>query len=200
MGCFPFVRKIILIACSCCMFSGMAEFSKAIAAEVNSSIPSNKSECTAVLLKNRDYLPALITTIDEAQNEILMAFFLFKAGVKSESYPDKVLAHLLSAVKRGVKVIVILGNTGGRDHKLDSENQQTVELLKAKGMEAFCDTPKRTTHTKLIVIDQRLVILGSHNLTQAAMKYNNEISILLDNPELAQRARDYMLTIMKEAK
>jgi hypothetical protein len=32
------------------------------------------------------------------------------------------------------------------------------------------------------------------------MKYNNEISILLDNPELAQRARDYMLTIMKEAK
>ncbi len=200
MGGFPFVRKIILVACFCFMFSGMAEFSKAIAAEVNSSAPSKKSECIAILLTNRDYLPALITAIDEAQSEILMAFFLFKAGVKNKSYPDIVLAHLARATKRGVKVIVILGNTGGSDHKLDSENQQTVELLKAKGIEAFCDTPKRTTHTKLIVIDQRLILLGSHNLTQAAMKYNNEISILLDNPELAKRARDYMLTIMKEAK
>jgi len=45
------------------------------------------SICIAILLKNRDYLPALITAIDEAQSEILMAFFLFKAGVKSESYP-----------------------------------------------------------------------------------------------------------------
>jgi hypothetical protein len=45
------------------------------------------------------YLPALITALDEAQSEILMAFFLFKAGVKSESYPDKVLAHLRKAAK-----------------------------------------------------------------------------------------------------
>jgi phosphatidylserine/phosphatidylglycerophosphate/cardiolipin synthase-like enzyme len=50
-------------------------------------------------MRFRDYLPALITALDEAQSEILMAFFLFKAGVKSKSYPDKVLAHLLSAAK-----------------------------------------------------------------------------------------------------
>ena len=107
MGRFPFVQKIILVACFCCVFSGMAEFSKAIAAEVNSLAPNNKAECIAILLKNRDYLPALIKAIDEAQSEILMAFFLFKAGVKSESYPDKVLAHLRKAAKRGVKIIVI---------------------------------------------------------------------------------------------
>ena len=200
MGTFPFAQKIILVACFWCMFFGVAEFSKAIAAEVNSLHPGDKPGCNAILLKDRDYLPALISAVDEAQNEILMAFFLFKAGVKSESYPDKVLAHLLSAAKRGVKVVVILENTGGRDHKLDSENRQTIELLKAKGIEAFFDTPQKTMHTKLIVIDRRLVLLGSHNLTQSAMKYNNEVSILLNNPELAQRARDYMLTIMKEAK
>jgi phosphatidylserine/phosphatidylglycerophosphate/cardiolipin synthase-like enzyme len=182
------------------MFSGMAEFSKAIAAEVNSSVSRNKSECTAVLLKNRDYLPALITAIDEAQSEILMTFFLFKAGVHKNSYPDIVLAHLAGATKRGVKVIVILENSGGHDYKLDAENYQTKQLLEKKGVAVYFDSPYKTTHTKLIVIDQRLVILGSHNLTQAAMKYNNEISILLDNPELAKRARDYMLTIMKEAK
>ena len=200
MGRFSFARKLILVAYSCYMFLGMAEFSKAVAAEVNSLAPSNKSECVAILLTNRDYLPALIKAIDEAQSEILMAFFLFKAGVHKDSYPDIVLAHLAGATKRGVKVIVILENSGGHDYKLDAENYQTKQLLEKKGVAVYFDSPYKTTHTKLIVIDQRLIVLGSHNLTQAAMKYNNEISVLLDNPELAKRARDYMLTIMKEAK
>ncbi len=200
MGCFPFVRKIILIACFCCLFSGMAESSKAMAAEVNSSVPSNKSECAAVLLTNRDYFPALAKAIDGAQSEILMTFFLFKAGVHKKSYPDIVLAHLAGAIKRGVKVIVILENSGGHDYKLDAENYQTKQLLEKKGAAVYFDSPYKTTHTKLIVIDQRLIVLGSHNLTEAAMKYNNEMSISLDNPELAKRARDYMLTIIKEAK
>lgn len=164
------------------------------------AVEQKESVQRVLLLTNRDYFPALVKAIDEAQSEIFMAFFLFKTGVNSKSYPDKVLAHLLNAAKRGVKVVVILGNTGGRDRELDSENQQTVRLLKAKGIEVFYDTPGKTMHAKLIVIDQRLILLGGHNLTEAAMKYNNEISILLDNSELAERARNFMLTIIKEAK
>ncbi|NTW77347.1 MAG: hypothetical protein HGB33_06165, partial [Syntrophaceae bacterium] len=49
-------------------------------------------------------------------------------------------------------------------------------------------------------IDQRLVLLGSHNLTQSALKYNNEMSLLIDRPDLAKEARTYMLEIIKEAK
>jgi phosphatidylserine/phosphatidylglycerophosphate/cardiolipin synthase-like enzyme len=67
-------------------------------------------------------------------------------------------------------------------------------------VKVYFDSPEKTTHTKLIVIDQRLVLLGSHNLTQSALKYNNEISVLINRPELAREARTYMLTIIKEAK
>ena len=80
------------------------------------------------------------------------------------------------------------------------ENRQTGKLLEEKGVKVYFDSPRKTTHTKLIVIDQRLIILGSHNFTQAALKYNNEISILLDRPDMAKNARNYMLKIIKEAK
>ena len=166
--------------------------------EINS--PSSKSGCSAVLLKNQDYFPALIKSIDEAKSEIIMSFFLFKAGVHKNSYPDRVLAHLAKSAQKGVRVLVILENSGDHDRNLDAENRQTKKLLKAKGVEVYFDSPRKTMHNKLIVIDQRLVLLGSHNLTQAALKYNNEISILIDHPELAKEARTYMLTIIKEAK
>ena len=67
-------------------------------------------------------------------------------------------------------------------------------------MNVYFDSPRKTTHTKLIVIDERLIFLGSHNFTQSALKYNNEISILLDRPDLAKSARNYMLKIIQEAK
>jgi len=45
-----------------------------------------------------------------------------------------------------------------------------------------------------------VLILGSHNMTQSALKYNNEISIMISRPDLAKDARKYMLTIIKEAR
>lgn len=170
------------------------------AAEREITSYSAEAGCSAVLLKNQEYFPALIKAIDEAKSEIIMSFFLFKAGVHKNSYPDRVLAHLAKSAQKGVRVLVILENSGDQDRNLDAENRRTKQLLEAKGVEVYFDSPRKTMHNKLIVIDQRIVLLGSHNLTQAALKYNNEISILIDRPELAKEARTYMLTIIKEAK
>jgi phosphatidylserine/phosphatidylglycerophosphate/cardiolipin synthase-like enzyme len=169
-------------------------------AEGKKIVSTDNSGCPVILLKNSEYFPALTAAIDEAKSEIIMSFFLVKAGVNKRSYPDRVLAHLVRAVQRGVKVILILENSGGHDEKLDAQNRKTKELLQDKGVEVYFDSPRKTTHTKIIVVDQKLVLLGSHNLTQAALKYNNEISILINEPELAREARAFILKIAKEEK
>jgi phosphatidylserine/phosphatidylglycerophosphate/cardiolipin synthase-like enzyme len=199
MNRFSFGKKIMAVMAGSIILI-TAGFSPASAEEKLNAVHSDQSTCPAILLTNEDYFPALLKAIDEAQSEIFMSIFSFKAGVHKNSYPDIILAHLARAVKRGIKVIVILENTGGYDYKLDAENQQTKQLLEEKSVKVYFDSPRQTIHTKLIVIDERLVLLGSHNLTQAALKYNNEISILLDRPDLAKRARNYMLKIIKEAK
>jgi phosphatidylserine/phosphatidylglycerophosphate/cardiolipin synthase-like enzyme len=170
-----------------------------VAAQKPKAILIDQPECKVSLLTNQNYFPELLKIIDEAQNEIFISIFSFKAGVHKNSYPDRIVGHLAKAVKRGVKVVVILETTNKRADELNIQNRQTGKLLEEKGIEVYFDSPRKTTHTKLVVVDERLVILGSHNLTQSALKYNNEISTLMENPDFAKRSRNYMLTIIKEA-
>lgn len=189
--------KTIAFVCGCiCLILFLAFFA------VASGKPGKNSsaESQTVILANENYYPVLLEAIDKARQEIMISIFSFKTGERKNTYPDKILNHLAEAVKRGVKVIVILEKTDHRTEGLDIQNRETGRLLAEKGINVFYDSPRRTTHTKLIVIDQRLLILGSHNFTQSALKYNNEMSVLLENPDMAKNARDYMLKIIKEAK
>ncbi|HDQ03234.1 MAG TPA: hypothetical protein ENN23_01465 [Deltaproteobacteria bacterium] len=156
--------------------------------------------CPVIILKNEELFPAFIRAIDEARDEILICVFSFRAGVHERSYPDRIVGHLSRAVKRGVKVTVILENSGRGNNGLGAQNLKTKNVLEEKGVVVYLDSPRKTTHTKLVLIDQRIIILGSHNFTQSAMKYNNEISLLLERPDLAREIREYMMMIIEEAK
>lgn len=156
--------------------------------------------CRTVILTNENFLPALLKSIDEARDEIIISVFSFKTGEHKNSYPDRIAGHLAGAVKRGVKVFVVLETTGDKSDELNIQNRKTGKFLEEKGIKVFFDSPRKTTHTKLTLIDQRLIFLGSHNFTQSALKYNNEISVLLDRQELAVSVRNYILKIIKEGK
>jgi len=192
-----FGKKIIAI-----LFAGIILITAAVfcAAASKKSGQDSPAGSQAVILTNEDYFPVLLQTIDEAQNEIFISIFSFKTNERKNSYPDRILSHLAQAVKRGVKVYVILETTDNKSDKLNIQNKQTGKLLEEKGIYVFFDSTRKTTHTKLVVIDQRRLLLGSHNFTQSALRYNNEISVLLDSPDMAGNARNYMLKIIKEAK
>lgn len=190
-------RKIIIVLFAGIFLITAAVFCVAASKKSGQNSPTGSHE---IILTNEDYFPALLRTIDEAQNEIFISIFSFKVGKHKNSYPDRIASHLAKAVKRGVKVYVILETTESKSDELNIQNKQTGKLLEEKGVNVYFDSPRQTTHTKLVVIDQHLVLLGSHNFTQSALKYNNEISILLDSPYMAQNARNYILRIIKEAK
>jgi phosphatidylserine/phosphatidylglycerophosphate/cardiolipin synthase-like enzyme len=54
------------------------------------------------------------------------------------------------------------------------------------------DSPTVVTHAKVVVVDGRYVYLGSHNLTQSALRHNNELSVRIDSPELAAEVAAYL--------
>jgi phosphatidylserine/phosphatidylglycerophosphate/cardiolipin synthase-like enzyme len=199
MGNFFYIRIAVILICGG-LLADPCMPSYSIAAEKRVSFAADGSCGTVTLLTNKEYFPVLMKAVDEAREEIFISMFSFKTGVHKDSYPDRLLAQLAQAIRRGVKVKVILEDTGKYDENLNAQNLQTKKLLEERGAEVYLDSPLTTTHTKLIVIDRRLVILGSHNFTQSALKYNNEISALLDRPDLAMQARNYMLKIIRDAK
>ena len=145
------------------------------------------------LLEDGEYFQAFMRGVDKAKSEIVMSFFLFKTNGYSTNRPDRVMAALGRAVERGVRVRIILerGN-GGEDSPVDASNRETAARLREKGITVIFDSPRVTTHTKTAVIDGRYIFLGSHNLTNSALKYNREISVCIDSPPLAEEALQYI--------
>jgi len=150
--------------------------------------------CDTRLLMDRDYLPALLDGIDQARREIALTVFFFKTNGFKDNQPDRVLSHLREAARRGVKVEVVV-EQGQEGDNISGDNAETVKKLKAAGIAVCMDGPDRTTHAKMVIIDRRYLFVGSHNLTQSALKYNHEVSVRIDSPSLAEEALRYMKSL-----
>ena len=74
------------------------------------------------------------------------------------------------------------------------ENEPTVNYLQEHGVSAKFDSPKKTLHAKLIIIDNS-VIIGSTNLGFHALERNNEVSVLIKNKEIADYYKTYFETL-----
>ena len=154
--------------------------------------PIDQNGCPLTLLKNRAYFHALSERIRDARTQIVMAFFLFKTNGHPQSYPEILLRELGEAARRGVRVKVVLEQDTKTDSTVNRDNRNASERLKKAGVEVYFDSPKRTMHTKLAVIDGRYTFIGSHNLTQSALKHNHELSVLVDSPAVAETTLNYI--------
>ncbi len=147
------------------------------------------------LLKNSEYVEELLKGIRNSQNTVLLSYYLFKVTPFGSGLPEKIADELIMARKRGVEVTVILEISDDPNDQLSEENRQTAFTLSRNGIRVFFDSPRRKSHMKTAMIDDRYVYIGSHNLTQSALKFNNEISVLIDSPEMASDVRRYMKTL-----
>ena len=158
------------------------------------AVASPQAVLEAKLLLDRDYFTALLEGLDRARAEIFLSAYLFRTIENARGYPEAVLKRLAAAVHRGVRVDVILEKNKSADD-LNRNNEETAERLKKAGIHVCMDAPDRVTHTKLIVIDRRYLLIGSHNLTQSALKFNHEASIWIDSAPLAEEALNYMKSL-----
>jgi phosphatidylserine/phosphatidylglycerophosphate/cardiolipin synthase-like enzyme len=93
--------------------------------------------------------------------------------------------ELIAASKRGVMVEVFMEKNNRPEDDLNAYNHSTATKLRKAGIEVRFDSKNIITHTKLIIIDERLVFIGSHNLTHTALSKSNETSLMVNSKELA---------------
>jgi phosphatidylserine/phosphatidylglycerophosphate/cardiolipin synthase-like enzyme len=90
---------------------------------------------------------------------------------------------ILRAVKRGVKVEAI------------ANNDNIVSILKENGVFAKKILVNGIMHVKLMIIDDDVVIIGSHNYTHNAFVVNQELSTILFNPENIEQYNKYFRSL-----
>jgi phosphatidylserine/phosphatidylglycerophosphate/cardiolipin synthase-like enzyme len=185
----PIVLMATLLACLFAASPALAAFRPVVQAP----LPPQANAVRVVA--DGEYYDILAGLIKNAGHRIDLAMFLFKTSRGHSNRPAALIRDLVAARQRGVEVRVIL-EYSSHDQSLNRANEETAHILKKGGVTVLFDSPRRTNHAKLAVIDSRYCLVGSHNLTQSALKYNHEFSLMLDNTALAEEILAYLETIL----
>jgi cardiolipin synthase len=149
------------------------------------------------VISDREYFEVVQTCFKEAQSSIKVMMFEASYYEKYPNSPTNVLIReLIAAHKRGVSVKVILERRDERQ-RASVTNEKTGSMLSREGVDVVYDPATVTTHTKLLIVDGTISVVGSTNWTYSALEKNHEVSVLVRSSEVAQRLQDYFQTIWK---
>ncbi len=140
-------------------------------------------------LTGRAYLKRVSEGIKSAERSIrVMMYFASNTG-RARCAGNILMNDLDQARRRGVEVKVIL--EGCHVKVINDANLKTAEWLLERGIEARIFPVFPVMHTKLVLIDDEIAVVGSHNWTNAAAYYNSESSVLVRCRKTARRLKAF---------
>ena len=143
------------------------------------------------VVANEQYFKVAQELIKGAKRSVrVMMFEMVYYENRSHSPTNILLKELIDARKRGAHVEVILEVREGED-RATKQNRRCGKMLSEGGVDVIYDSPSKTTHTKVMIIDEQLTLLGSTNWTYSALSDNNEVSVLIRSKEVAKELIGY---------
>ena len=143
------------------------------------------------ILIGKDYPKEVIKLIRNAKTniDILMYHWGFYSRQNNVEAQKFTLA-LKSAFHRGVSIRTLL-HCGNPGDNLRHKNLETVNHLRSWGIKAKLYTKSGTLHSKLVLIDKKYAILGSHNISKKAFTTNVETSVVVEGSGDIRRLIEY---------
>lgn len=155
-------------------------------------------------LVDGDYYPQVHQALITAKKSILCVMYIADINPKyNRGWEYNLVNDLISAHRRGVEVTVIFDQnvmfweTGKKGKKTERKSEDAYELLKKNGVPVYYDSNDRVTHSKILVIDDYITIVGSTNWTYSALKKNHEASVLIKSRSVAESFLEKLRTISK---
>jgi len=137
-----------------------------------------------------DYPEIVIPIIKQASSSIDVLVYEWKwYGHQGHTAIQQFNLELCSATRRGVKTRVIM-NIEHYSHPITKINTRTERFLKQAGAEVKMARVGGRTHAKMIIVDKKILILGSHNFCKSSFSSNAEVSITIaDCPVIEEYSR-----------
>jgi phosphatidylserine/phosphatidylglycerophosphate/cardiolipin synthase-like enzyme len=114
---------------------------------------------------------------------------MYQVNYDTGSDAGALVRALGSAKTRGADVKVML-ELSSFSQSVTSANQKARDELESRGVEVRLDTADVTTHAKLVVVDDTVVIASS-NWTDASLSSNHEVAGVYTDATIATQASAY---------
>ena len=142
------------------------------------------------IIENYHFFETITSIIHCATFEVVIVSFLASS---SEKYFIPLLIELEGAWKRNVKIYVIL-NGSFRNTITKKTNEEFLKRCKPFCAGTMLTRKTTTEHRKIVLVDRKRVLLGSHNLSRNSLRANREISLLIQSRELAEQIHQSLQT------
>ncbi len=156
---------------------------------VSYSLPADD----VVPLIDNEYYPEVHKALKGAKRSILCVMFVAKLDPKHSGGDEyQLVLDLIAAHKRGVNVLVIFDQNimfwakGRKRGEIERKSEYAYDLLAKNGVPVFYDGERQVTHSKVLVIDEYITIIGSNNWTYSALRKNHEASVLIKSESVAR--------------
>ena len=127
-------------------------------------------------ISGREYPAKVIPLIEKAKDSIDIVVFDWRWYPSDPGAACQLFNQaIIRAARRKVKIRVI------------ANNDEIINVLKNEGCEAKRLRTTKLVHCKLMIIDNQIVITGSHNYTQSAFQMNLELSVIISDSVPADR-------------
>lgn len=140
-----------------------------------------------LLIRNDEFYKLLPKLIIQAKNKIRISTFFMKLTSADSLFSTKRILDILISQKHnnGIDVQVLIDKSH-KSEKYSSSivNKEAYLYLKEQGIDIKNFRNKRRHHSKLVLIDDDIVIIGSHNFTSNSFGFLDEVSVLLRSEEL----------------
>ena len=154
-------------------------------------------------ISGKKYFSAVKEALEKAEKSICLVMFTIETPLEGKkSKVSQLIEALIAAKNRGVEVEVILDQNVDfvhRGHPSDWEveikSTRAFKRLKDAGIKVHYDEPARYTHAKTVIIDKKIVILGSTNWSESAFDNSIETDVLVNSTGLADEILKYLKTI-----
>ncbi len=143
-------------------------------------------------LVDAEYYPAVHKAFTNAKKSILCVMYMAKLDPGHSGGDEyQLVLDLINAHKRGVKVLVIFDQNvkfwekGKKRNIIERRSEYAYDLLLRAGVPVYYDSKSRVTHSKVMVIDKYITIVGSTNWTYGALRKNHEASVMIKSRDVA---------------
>lgn len=145
------------------------------------------------LVSTRKTEQVLLETIETAEKELFIVSYV--------AYDvDSIVTALRSAVKRGVKVEILMESTSDYGGRISMDS---IALFKREVPEAtlyWWNKSGASVHAKCAVSDRKVAFVTSANLTGAAMEKNMELGIKIEGGDIPRRLHDHLEALVTTRK
>ncbi|MEJ5306822.1 MAG: phospholipase D-like domain-containing protein [candidate division WOR-3 bacterium] len=142
-------------------------------------------------MNDRDYTKTLVKLFDSSKKTIHAV--IYQVGYYPdypEGEPTDIQNALINAVKRGVKVVIIVDQSSWNP-SLSVKNDEYLKYMRQFGIEVYFDMPDITTHAKFVVVDSTITVIGSTNWSFYALAKNNECAVAVKSKDISLKYEDF---------